>query len=105
MCGFAGWIDLRCEARIEREILVEMTDQLEHRGPDSFGYFIEDNVALGFRRLSIIDLESGSQPLFNEDDSLVLMCNGEIYNYKELTSLLIRRGHPFRTKCDVEVLL
>ena len=82
-----------------------MTGKLVHRGPDSAGYFVDYYVALGFRRLSIIDLESGDQPIYNEDGSVVLMCNGEIFNYLELKKVLIQKGHSFRTKSDVEVLL
>jgi asparagine synthase (glutamine-hydrolysing) len=105
MCGFTGFIDTRGEQRLNEEALRRMTDTLFHRGPDSSGYFVDRNIALGFRRLSIIDLESGDQPIFNEDHSIVLMCNGEIYNYRELRQTLIDKGHPFRTSCDVEVLL
>lgn len=105
MCGLTGFIDTRGERKPDRELLAQMTDTLVHRGPDSAGYFIEDNVALGFRRLSIIDLEGGDQPLFNEDGSIVLLCNGEIFNYPELKKLLIQKGHSFKTRCDVEVLL
>jgi asparagine synthase (glutamine-hydrolysing) len=82
-----------------------MTNTLVHRGPDSPGYFTEDGVGLGFRRLSIIDLAGGDQPIYNEDESLVLMCNGEIYNYRELRETLLAQGHTFRTNSDVEVLL
>jgi asparagine synthase (glutamine-hydrolysing) len=105
MCGLVGFVDTRYERKPDRELLVRMTDKLIHRGPDSAGYFVEDNVALGFRRLSIIDVEGGDQPLFNEDGSIVLLCNGEIFNYLELKKELIRKGHSFRTKSDVEVLL
>jgi asparagine synthase (glutamine-hydrolysing) len=76
-----------------------------HRGPDSAGYFVEENIGLGFRRLSIIDLQGGDQPIFNEDHTVVLMCNGEIFNYRELTQKLTQKGHHFRTNCDVEVLV
>jgi asparagine synthase (glutamine-hydrolysing) len=82
-----------------------MTDTLTHRGPDSSGYFVEGGVGLGFRRLSIIDLSSGDQPLYNEDESVVLLCNGEIFNYLELKRQLAEKGHVFRTGSDVEVLL
>ncbi len=105
MCGIVGYIDLRDERRIEKETLVRMADTIRHRGPDSSGYFIEGNIALGFRRLSIIDLQGGDQPLYNEDHSLVLICNGEIYNYLELRHELLQQGHTFRTNSDVEVLL
>ena len=105
MCGLVGFIDTRGERKPDRELLVRMTDKLVHRGPDSAGYFVEHHVGLGFRRLSIIDLESGDQPLYNEDRSIVLMCNGEIFNYPELKKVLAQKGHSFRTKSDVEVLL
>src|SRR4051812_11784019 len=105
MCGIVGFVDLRDERRVESETLVRMADALSHRGPDSSGFFTEDNVGLGFRRLSIIDLESGDQPILNEDCSLVLICNGEIYNYVELRRELRQKGHTFRTNSDVEVLL
>ena len=96
---------MRCERKPDRELLVRMTDKLVHRGPDSAGYFVDHCVALGFRRLSIIDLESGDQPIYNEDGSVVLLCNGEIFNYLELKKVLIQKGHSFRTNSDVEVLL
>jgi asparagine synthase (glutamine-hydrolysing) len=105
MCGLVGFIDMRGERKPDRELLVRMTDKLVHRGPDSAGYFVDHSVALGFRRLSIIDLESGDQPIYNEDGSIVLLCNGEIFNYLELKKALIQKGHSFRTKSDVEVLL
>ena len=105
MCGFAGFVDLSWERKFDRDVLVKMTEKLVHRGPDSAGYFTEEAVALGFRRLSIIDLEGGSQPIYNEDESIVLLCNGKIFNYRELTDLLLDKGHVFRTKSDVEVLL
>lgn len=104
MCGFAGYLDMRKERQIDRHLLEKMTDKLVHRGPDSAGYFIAENVGLGFRRLSIIDLEGGDQPLFNEDESVVVVCNGEIYNYRELRTTLIKKGHTFRTGSDIEVL-
>ncbi len=105
MCGVVGFIDMRSERKPDQELLVRMTDKLVHRGPDSAGYFLDHYVALGFRRLSIIDLESGDQPIYNEDRSVVLMCNGEIFNYLELKKVLIQKGHSFRTNSDVEVLL
>jgi asparagine synthase (glutamine-hydrolysing) len=105
MCGFVGWIDLRGEGRVSAELVREMADQLVHRGPDSAGCYLDANVALGFRRLKIIDLESGDQPMFNEDRSLVLLCNGEIYDYLDLRRDLAGRGHRLETQSDVEVLL
>ncbi|MGA9769976.1 MAG: asparagine synthase (glutamine-hydrolyzing) [Blastocatellia bacterium] len=105
MCGIAGYMDMRDERRINKDVLVRMTDKLIHRGPDSSGYYTDEKVALGFRRLSIIDLETGDQPIFNEDGTVVLICNGEIYNYRELRQAAIERGHSFYTNSDVEVLV
>jgi asparagine synthase (glutamine-hydrolysing) len=105
MCGIVGYMDLRGDGRIDRETLVRMTDTITYRGPDSSGYFVVDNLGLGFRRLSIIDLVSGDQPIYNEDGSLVLICNGEIYNHLDLRKELIQQGHTFATRSDVEVLL
>jgi asparagine synthase (glutamine-hydrolysing) len=82
-----------------------MTETMVHRGPDSSGYFNERDVGLGFQRLCIIDPVGGDQPLYNEDESVVLVCNGEIYNYRELRKMLIQKGHAFRTNSDVEVIL
>ena len=105
MCGFVGYTDLKNEREASRPLLAEMTKRLVHRGPDSDGYFVEGATGLGFRRLSIIDLVSGDQPIYNEDGSLVLLCNGEIYNYRELRNALQQKGHVFSTNSDVEVLL
>ncbi|HEV2863876.1 MAG TPA: asparagine synthase (glutamine-hydrolyzing) [Pyrinomonadaceae bacterium] len=105
MCGIVGYMDLRGERRPDEEVLLRMCGSLRHRGPDSAGTFVEGGLALGFRRLSIIDLETGDQPLYNEDRSLILVCNGEIYNYVELKEELEQKGHAFRTRSDVEVLL
>ena len=105
MCGFVGYTDLKNEREVSRPLLAEMTERLVHRGPDSDGYFVEGVTGLGFRRLSIIDLTSGDQPIYNEDRSLVLLCNGEIYNYRELRNALQQKGHVFSTNSDVEVLL
>jgi asparagine synthase (glutamine-hydrolysing) len=105
MCGLVGYVDLHNKRRVEKETLVRMADTVWHRGPDEAGYFTEENVGLGFRRLSIVDLEGGHQPMCNEDGSVVLVCNGEIYNYCELSAMLKQKGHVFRTNCDVEALL
>lgn len=105
MCGIVGYVDLRGEGRVRQETLRAMADALVHRGPDSHGYFVDENAGLGTRRLRIIDLETGDQPVFNEDGSLVLSCNGEIFNYRELKSGLEKKGHSFRTKTDIEVLV
>jgi asparagine synthase (glutamine-hydrolysing) len=102
MCGIAGVVSGQSE-QLSR--LTAMLDSLVHRGPDDAGEYVDSQVALGQRRLSIIDLEGGRQPLFNEDRSLVLICNGEIYNYKELRRGLESKGHQFRTKSDCEVIV
>ncbi len=98
-CGFTGNIENR-EAVIEK-----MMDRIVHRGPDSGGMHSEDRFTFGFRRLSIIGLEDGSQPIYNEDKSVVIVFNGEIYNYKELKKELIERGHVFYTHADTEVIV
>lgn len=105
MCGLAGYIDLRNEGRVVERVVRQMTAAIIHRGPDASGFVITPNAGIGFRRLSIIDLQTGNQPLANEDESLVLTCNGEIYNYPALRDELLQKGHKFRTKTDVEVLL
>lgn len=102
MCGFTGFIG---ETSNSTAVLGKMMDQIIHRGPDSSGMFTEDEAALGFRRLSIIDLEHGSQPLYNEDNSLVLVFNGEVYNFQELREDLLAKGHIFTTHTDSEVLI
>ncbi|MEM7127275.1 MAG: asparagine synthase (glutamine-hydrolyzing) [Chloroflexota bacterium] len=105
MCGIAGYVELQRREQIDPQILHQMTKTIRHRGPDSVGYWVDDHVGLGFRRLSIIDLEGGDQPIQNEDGSLILICNGEIYNHRSLRQKLIAKGHSFRTHSDVEVLL
>lgn len=105
MCGFVGYIHTSRDQRADPEPLARMAATLIHRGPDSAGYFTSNHLGLGFRRLSIIDLESGDQPIFNEDGSIVLLCNGEIFNYLELRRQLESKGHRFSTNSDVEVLL
>lgn len=105
MCGFVGYADLRGERPAALDVLERMADKVVHRGPDDSGYFAEGGFGLGFRRLSIIDLAGGNQPIYNESEDLVLVCNGEIYNYRELREEMRQKGHSFRTDCDVEVLL
>ena len=102
MCGFAGFVD---KEKNKKKIIKDMADLIKHRGPDSDGYYCDDNVALGFRRLSIIDLNNGSQPIYNEDNTKVIIFNGEIYNYQELKEDLISKGHTFKTSADTEVIL
>lgn len=104
MCGFAGYIH-NYGTFDKEEVIHKMADRIKHRGPDDAHYYIDDGIALGFRRLSIIDLEGGRQPILNEDGSLVLLFNGEIYNYQELREELIKAGHVFITKTDSETIL
>ena len=105
MCGLCGYLDMSKEQSAEKDVLTSMTETMVYRGPDSSGYFLKDHLGLGFRRLSLIDLEGGHQPLYNEDKSIVLVCNGEVFNYLELKKDLVHKGHRFRTNTDVEVLL
>ena len=103
MCGFVGFTNKINDASI---VLGKMMDRIKHRGPDSDGKYVDEQIAMGFRRLSIIDLsDQGSQPIFNEDKSLVLTFNGEIYNYKDLREELVAFGHKFYTQTDSEVLI
>ena len=105
MCGLAGIFDLREARPIDLDRLSRMARTLVHRGPDGEGFFHEPGCGLGHRRLSIIDLEGGAQPLFNEDESVVVVYNGEIYNFRELCERLEARGHRFKTACDTEVIV
>ena len=102
MCGIAGFMG---QVENRADVIRNMTEVITHRGPDSDGFFTDDNISMGFRRLSIIDLGTGHQPIYNEDKSLVLTFNGEIYNYKDLRKELIAKGHKFYTDTDSEVLV
>lgn len=104
MCGFAGFF-ANGFGGDRHAVIKAMADRIIHRGPDQADYYVDEDMALGFRRLSIIDLEGGSQPIQNEDGTKVLVFNGEIYNYRELREDLIAAGHVFKTKSDSEVLL
>jgi len=105
MCGISGIVDIRDRRTIDEGLLRAMNDTLVHRGPDGEGFHFEPGVGFGHRRLSIIDLEGGKQPLYNEDNSVVVTYNGEIYNFQELASELKALGHVFRTHCDTEVIV
>lgn len=105
MCGIAGIVSAKGIGPRELNALAAMNDRLRHRGPDGAGEFQTENVALAMRRLSIIDLASGWQPLYNEDRTLAVVCNGEIYNYIELREQLTRRGHQLATQGDIETIL
>src|SRR4051794_36527539 len=103
MCGIAGKVSPN--QRIDADLLARMCSVIEHRGPDSRGMFLDEGVGLGIQRLAIIDLQTGDQPIFNEDDSVVVVLNGEIYNFVELRAQLERSGHRFRTNTDTEVIV
>ena len=102
MCGIAGYINNKDN---KNKIIKDMTDKIVHRGPDAEGFYVDNDIALGHRRLSIIDLGGGDQPIYNEDKSILVIFNGEIYNYLELKTELEKKGHKFKTKCDTEVLV
>jgi asparagine synthase (glutamine-hydrolysing) len=103
MCGIVGIIDLYKKASVEK--LTEMSSVMSHRGPDEEGYHVDGHVALGHRRLSIIDLESGKQPMSNEDGTIWITYNGEIYNFPEIKKELIEKGHHFKTRSDTETII
>ncbi len=105
MCGITGIADLRNRRDIDRALLRRMNDSIAHRGPDGEGEHHEPGVALGHRRLAIIDVATGQQPLYNEDSSVVVVYNGEIYNYQSLIPELQALGHVFHTKSDTEVIV
>ena len=107
MCGIAGFISKEKDApKFGREILLDkMCKIITHRGPDEQGLAVEGRAALGMRRLSIIDLKSGQQPIYTEDGNLLIVFNGEIYNYQELKKELEARGHRFKTNSDTETIL
>ena len=105
MCGITGQFDTRGKADIDRAVLQRMNDSQFHRGPDEGSLHIEPGLGLGHRRLSIIDIATGQQPLFNEDGSVVVVFNGEIYNYQDLIPELQALGHVFHTKSDTEVIV
>lgn len=101
MCGIVGIV----KKGDKKDVIKKMNDRIVHRGPDGEGYYLDGDVAFGHRRLSIIDLSTGDQPMYNEDKTVVTVFNGEIYNYEELKKELIKLGHTFKTKSDTEVLV
>jgi asparagine synthase (glutamine-hydrolysing) len=105
MCGICGKLEFDPEAKVSPNLLKKMADAIVHRGPDDDGYYFDGRIGLGFRRLSIIDLSGGHQPLSNEDGSIWMVFNGEIYNYQELRALLLTKGHTFKTQSDTEVIV
>src|SRR6188474_2328139 len=105
MCGIAGQINFLRQDPVQPEVIERMASSISHRGPDDDGFFIDGPVGLGFRRLSIIDLSGGHQPMSDAEESIWVVFNGEIYNYKELRAELEKKGHKFRTTSDTEVIV
>ncbi len=105
MCGFAGVLDLKGLEEIDRRMVERMADAIKHRGPDENGWFGEAGISIAHRRLSIIDVEGGHQPIFNEDSSVVVIFNGELFDFPEQRARLIEKGHTFRTKADTEIIV
>ena len=105
MCGICGKLNFDPQAGVPASLIKSMADAIVHRGPDDDGYYVSGQIGLGFRRLSIIDLSGGHQPLCNEDGTLWIVFNGEIYNYQELRDYLLGKGHVFKTQSDTEVIV
>ena len=105
MCGITGIFDTRGRRDVDRATLVRMNESQHHRGPDEVGLHVEPGVGLGHRRLSIIDLATGQQPLYNADGSVCIVYNGEVYNYQDLIAELSALGYIFRTRSDTEAIL
>ena len=105
MCGIAGQLNFHSQAPVDLDVIRRMTSVIAHRGPDDEGYFLSGPVGLGFRRLSIIDLSGGHQPMSDSESKVWVVFNGEIYNYPELRSILQQKGHQFRTQSDTEVIV
>lgn len=105
MCGIAGIFDYRGRRDADRRLLRCMTNILSHRGPDGDGFHYAPGVGLGHRRLAIVDLAGGDQPIYNEDRTVCIVYNGEIYNFQPLMTELSALGHVFRTRCDTEVIV
>src|SRR3989339_1648755 len=105
MCGITGYAAFNGAKTIDREVLGKMVNIIFHRGPDESGMDIRSSVAMGMRRLSIIDLSGGHQPIYNEDKTVWTVFNGEIYNFKEIRSQLQAKGHVFKTNTDTEVIV
>src|SRR5688572_13031990 len=104
MCGIAGRFNYDPDRPVDPDVLGSMTDAVTHRGPDAAGYYVGPGIGLGHRRLSIIDLSTGQQPIGNEDGSVQVIFNGEIYNFADVRAELQALGHQFRTNSDTEVI-
>src|SRR5215467_4467736 len=105
MCGIVGIFDLSGTAPVDGALLKRMSDAIAHRGPDGEGFYSGPGCGFGHRRLAIIDVAHGQQPIFNEDGSIAVVFNGEIYNFRELASELALAGHSFKTHSDTEVIV
>jgi asparagine synthase (glutamine-hydrolysing) len=105
VCGIAGWFDLRGKRAADQQLVRAMTDAIRHRGPDGEGFYFEPGVGFGHRRLAVIDLVTGDQPMHSSDRSISIIFNGEIYNFRELRAELRQRGHNFATHSDTEVII
>ncbi len=107
MCGIFGVFNFDQKLLINKELFKEATNLLTHRGPDGGGFYFDDinSLGLGHRRLSILDLQTGDQPMCNEDRTIWVVFNGEIYNYLEIKNILLQKGHIFKTKSDTEVII
>ncbi|MEK6247910.1 MAG: asparagine synthetase B, partial [Planctomycetales bacterium] len=105
MCGICGAFHWLSDKQVDSDLIERMCRRIVHRGPDDEGSFVEGAVGIGFRRLSVIDLVTGAQPVFNEDQSICTVLNGEIYNFQQLRENLIERGHRFSSAGDAEVIV
>ena len=105
MCGICGFSYRAFQPEQTKSILKAMCDTMQHRGPDDWGFHYDGLMALGMRRLSIIDLHTGHQPIANEDQSIWVVLNGEIYNFPEIREYLVKKGHCFTTKTDTEIIV
>ena len=105
MCGIAGIYNYENKVKADAALLKQMTDVIAHRGPDDDGFYLNETVGLGHRRLSIIDVSGGHQPIFNEDGTVAIVFNGEIYNYQKLAKLVEDRGHTLQTRSDTETIV
>src|ERR1700676_4379921 len=105
MCGICGIVQSDRAQQVSRDTLAGMNEQNIPRGPDDDGFFVEENVGLAMRRLSIIDIQTGHQPITNEDQSVWIVFNGEIYNHRDLRNDLQARGHRYRTRSDTETIV
>ncbi len=105
MCGIAGILEFGQDAHVDSGVLRSMCDVMEHRGPDDDGFYTEGGIGIGMRRLSIVDLATGHQPISNEDGSVWIVFNGEIYNHQILRQQLTAQGHHYRTQSDTETIV